>query len=175
MDDTHTLAISVNATTPDGQRTPRMEGNWASGQTELHPNGTGWYNRFQCVADQANDYLIDREEQKTKTYAGLQSIFIEDQAVTASMGKIVDRTKERLGTSDQMIIRTRQRLIKAARALMEGQAPPEVDHPEYYAVRSGGAMLPIGVDWVEATKELRKGFIEHPELDLSVIGGVPAV
>jgi hypothetical protein len=113
--------------------------------------------------------------QKTKTYAGLQSIFIEDQAVTGSMGKIVDRTKERLGTSDQMIIRTRQRLIKAARALLEGESPPEVDKPEVYGARSGGMMLPVGVDWVEASSELRKGFIPHPELDLAVIGGVPAV
>lgn len=91
------------------------------------------------------------------------------------MGDIVDRTKERLGTSDQMIIRTRQRLIKAARALLEGESPPEPDHPEWYGVRSGGVMLPVGVDWVEASSELRKGFIKHPELDLAVIGGVPAV
>ncbi len=174
MDDTHTLAISVNEVAPGGRKPP-AEGNWATGQTQLHPNGTGFLNRFQCVADKANDYLIDREEQRTKTYAGLQSIFIEDQAVTVSMGEIVDRTKERLGTSDQMIIRTRQRLIKAARAMMEGENPPEVDHPEFYAVRSGGAMLPVGVDWVEATKELRKAFTAHPELDIAVIGGVPAV
>jgi phthalate 4,5-dioxygenase oxygenase subunit len=175
MDDTHTLAISVNETNATGQRPARSEGNWATGQTQTHPQGTGLFDRFRCVADEENDYLVDREVQKTKTYAGLQSIFIEDQAVTGSMGKIVDRTKERLGTSDQMIIRTRQRLIKAARALLEGESPPEVDKPEVYGARSGGMMLPVGVDWVEASSELRKGFIPHPELDLAVIGGVPAV
>ena len=58
---------------------------------------------------------------------------------------------------------------------MEGESPPEVDNPSVYGVRSGGAMLPVGVDWVEASKELREGFIEHPELDLAVIGGIPAV
>jgi len=174
MDDTHTLAISVNETAPGGRKPP-SEGNWATGQTQLHPQGTGLFDRFRCVADEENDYLIDRELQRTKSYAGLQSIFIEDQAVTTSMGRIVDRTKERLGTSDQMIIRTRQRLIKAARALFEGETPPEPDHPEWYGVRSGGMMLPVGVDWVEASSELRKGFIKHPELDLAVIGGIPAV
>jgi phenylpropionate dioxygenase-like ring-hydroxylating dioxygenase large terminal subunit len=174
MDDTHTLAISVNETAPGGRKPP-SEGNWATGQTQLHPQGTGLFDRFRCVADEENDYLIDRELQRTKSYAGLQSIFIEDQAVTTSMGRIVDRTKERLGTSDQMIIRTRQRLIKAARALLEGETPPEPDHPEWYGVRSGGMMLPVGVDWVEASSELRKGFIKHPELDLAVIGGIPAV
>jgi phenylpropionate dioxygenase-like ring-hydroxylating dioxygenase large terminal subunit len=174
MDDTHTLAISVNETAPGGRRPP-SEGNWASGQTETHPQGTGLFDRFRCVGDKENDYLIDRELQRTKSYAGLPSIFLEDQAVTTSMGDIVDRTKERLGTSDQMIIRTRQRLIKAARALLEGESPPEPDHPEWYGVRSGGVMLPVGVDWVEASSELRKGFIKHPKLDLAVIGGVPAV
>ena len=175
MDDSHTLAISMNAIPKGSARAVRSEGNWASGQTEMHPNGTGLFDRFRCVADESNDYLIDREIQKTKTYAGLPSITLEDQAVTASMGTIVDRTKERLGTSDQMIIRTRRRLLRAARALMEGESPPEIDNPSVYGVRSGGAMLPVGVDWVEASKELRKGFIEHPELDLAVIGGIPAV
>ena len=40
-----------------------------------------------------------------------------------------------------------------------------VDNPEVYQVRSGGVYLPQGVDWVEATRELRKAYVEHPELD----------
>jgi len=32
-------------------------------------------------------------------------------------------------------------------------------------VRSGGVFLPEGVDWVQATAELRKAYVEHPELD----------
>ncbi len=41
--------------------------------------------------------------------------------------------------------------------------PPGVDNPEFYRQRSGGVILPRAVDWVEATKELRKAFTEYPE------------
>jgi hypothetical protein len=92
------------------------------------------------------------------------------------MGPIYDRTNDRLGTSDQMVIRTGKRLIDAAKALRDTeQVPPGVDNPELYAVRSGGIVLPHGVDWVEATTGLRKAWAEHPELSRSVLGGLPAV
>ena len=92
------------------------------------------------------------------------------------MGPIYDRTQERLGTSDTMIIRTRKRLIDAAKALRDaGQNPPGVDNPGVYAVRSGGVVLPRGADWVEATKELRKAWTQHPGLPRAVLGGLPAV
>ncbi len=75
-----------------------------------------------------------------------------------------------------MIIRTRKRLIDAAKALRNtGQVPPGVDDAGVYAVRSGGVVLPRGADWVEATKDLRKAWIRHPELTRAVLGGLPAV
>jgi hypothetical protein len=92
------------------------------------------------------------------------------------MGDIYDRTQERLGTSDVMVIRTRKRLIDAAKALRDrGEIPPGVDRPEVYQVRSGGVVLPEGVDWVEATTELRRAGVQHADLNRSVLGGVPAV
>ena len=55
---------------------------------------------------------------------------LQDQAVTESMGPIDDRTQEHLATSDLMVIRTRRRLLDAAKALRdEGQTPPGVDVP----------------------------------------------
>jgi phenylpropionate dioxygenase-like ring-hydroxylating dioxygenase large terminal subunit len=172
MDDEHTLAISI-ARTAQGTRTA---GRQVVRPPETRPNTTDWYGRFRCVANQGNDYLIDRTSQKTTSYTGIDSIFLQDQAVTESMGPIYDRTNERLGTSDQMIIRTRKRLIDAARALRDtGKVPPGVDDPAVYAVRSGGAVLPRGADWIEATRELRKAGVEHPELTRAVLGGLPAV
>jgi phenylpropionate dioxygenase-like ring-hydroxylating dioxygenase large terminal subunit len=172
MDDEHTLAISI-ARSPQGTRTA---GRQVVRPPETLPNTTDWYGRFRCVANQGNDYLIDRAAQKTTSYTGIDSIFLQDQAVTESMGPIYDRTNERLGTSDQMIIRTRKRLIDAARALRDtGKVPPGVDDPGVYAVRSGGAVLPRGADWIEATRELRKAGVEHPGLTRAVLGGLPAV
>ena len=143
---------------------------------ETLPNTTDWYGRFRCVADATNDYLIDRKAQKTTSYTGINAIFLQDQAVTESMGEVYDRTQEHLGTSDAMVIRTRKRLIDAAKALRDrGQAPPGVDDPGVYQTRSGGVVLAKGVDWIEATRELRKAGVTHPHLSRSVLGGVPAV
>jgi len=58
------------------------------------------------------------------------------------MGPIYDRTNERLGTSDTMVIRTRKRLLDAAKALRDtGKVPPGVDDPGVYA---RGARRPAG-------------------------------
>ena len=44
-----------------------------------------------------NDWQIDREAQRTnKIYTGIRNIVMQDQAVTESMGPIVDHTKELL-------------------------------------------------------------------------------
>jgi hypothetical protein len=75
-----------------------------------------------------------------------------------------------------MIIRTRRRLIESARALREqGTEPPGASDPSVYAVRSGGTVLPRALNWVEATNELRKAFVEHDGLTRAVLGGIPAV
>ena len=77
-------------------------------------------------ADASNDYLLDREKvQRGASYTGLPSVVLEDQAITESMGPILRRSQEHLGTSDIMIIRTRLRLIRAAQALQDkGEIPP---------------------------------------------------
>jgi phenylpropionate dioxygenase-like ring-hydroxylating dioxygenase large terminal subunit len=173
MDDGHTLAMTVSL---GQQPQSRTAGRQVVGPPEVLPNTTDWYGRFRCVADAKNDYLIDRKSQKTNSYSGINAIFLQDQAVTESMGEIYDRTEEHLGTSDAMVIRTRKRLIDAAKALRDrGQVPPGVDDPKVYQQRSGGVVLPRGTDWVEATKELRKAGVTHPHLSRSVLGGVPAV
>jgi hypothetical protein len=78
------------------------------------------------------------------------------------MGPITDRTREHLGTSDSMVIRTRRRLINAAHELRErGIEPPGVHNPEVYRYRSGGVILPRSVDWLQATRHLREAFVEH--------------
>jgi len=73
-----------------------------------------------------------------------------------------------------MVIKTRQRLVDVAKALRDaGTAPPGVDQPEVYGVRAGGVILPRDADWVEATRQRRAAFVEHPDLDVEVTGNVP--
>ena len=173
MDDAHTLAFLITHGAPPP---PRNAGRQAVAPPETLPNTTDWYGRFRCAADGTNDYLIDRKAQKTVSFTGIGSIHLQDQAVTESMGPVYDRTREHLGTSDAMVIRTRKRLLDAARALRDrGQIPPGVDDPRVYAVRSGGVVLPRGADWIEATQKLRTAWTEHPGLSRAVLGNVPAV
>jgi hypothetical protein len=172
MDDGHTLAITIGRLPRGAARVGRQTVT----PVETLPNTTDWYGRFRAVATSSNDYLIDRALQKRDSYTGIASIFLQDQAATESMGEIYDRTQERLGTSDAMVIRTRKRLIDAARALRDrAEVPPGVDNPEVYAVRSGGVVLPNDANWIAATAELRRGWAKHPDLSRDVLGGVPAV
>jgi hypothetical protein len=79
---------------------------------------------------------------------------MQDQAITESMGDIVDHSFEHLAPSDQMITRTRRRLLMAARALREnGAVPPGVDDPGIYMqARSGEAVLAAD-DWQSAYRD----------------------
>jgi hypothetical protein len=79
------------------------------------------------------------------------------------MGTIIDRTQEHLGSSDAMVIRTRRRVIAAAKRLCEaGEVPPGVDDPSVYRCRSGGVILPRSASWLDATSDLRQAFRETP-------------
>jgi phenylpropionate dioxygenase-like ring-hydroxylating dioxygenase large terminal subunit len=164
MDDYHTMTFFMN----HGGRRPNT--GPAAPFPEKLPNSSDWYGRFRFEQNQSNDFHIDRAAQRVNKgsagYTGITGILMQDAAMTTSMGPIMNRTTERLGSTDAMVIQTRRRLINAVRAHMErGVTPPGVDNPEVYRVRSGGVFLPEGVDWVQATAELRKAYVEHPELD----------
>jgi phthalate 4,5-dioxygenase oxygenase subunit len=161
MDDEHTMFwLMAKATSPNviGAR-----------KLQFQPNSTDWYGRFRLVHNASNDYGLDRDRQRNGEWTGIPGIRTQDKAVVESMGPIRDRTAEHLGTADMMVIRIRRRLIGAARALAQkGETPPSVDHPDVYRIRSGGTFLPNDADWLQATEELRKAFVDHPELDLAV-------
>ncbi len=108
--------------------------------SNILPDGS-WLNQ----ANKSNDYLIDREAQRTNNYTGIPDGRAQDAAMTDGMGAIVDRNHEHLSSTDQAIIRMRRRLIQAARELEEGVEPYAANHPECYKVRSGGALLPRDV------------------------------
>ncbi len=139
---------------------------------DLAPNTTGWNGRFRGRAQPSNDFLLDRAVQKRNQgrdgYTGLPGARNQDRAITSSMGTIANRTIEHLGQTDSQLIRTRRRLIQAARALAEsGTLPPGAHNPEYYRVRSGEIFLPKGADWVKDTEELRKAFVDRPKAGVS--------
>jgi hypothetical protein len=157
MDDTHTMFVGL--TWKQASRTAVLSGGkpipGSTPQPDFQPNSTDWYGRWRPVQNAANDYLIDREAQRNDViYTGITHIAMQDQAITESMGGIVDHSFEHLAPSDQMITRTRRRLLMAARALRDqGTLPPCVDQPEVYTrIRSGERIMQAD-DWQTAYDE----------------------
>ncbi|MDE3074889.1 MAG: Rieske 2Fe-2S domain-containing protein [Chloroflexota bacterium] len=109
-----------------------------------------------------NDYLIDRQAQRTESYTGITGIGTQDLAVTESMGPIYDRTSEHLGTTDGAIIRMRQMLIRAARELERGADPPGLDpsYP-YDEIRSAEKILAPEEDWSLMATRRDERFLEE--------------
>jgi len=170
MDDYHHMQWEIGTFNADGKPSdPRSVNRGASdmnsplGSRRL-PNTTDWYGRHRSDQNMANDFLIDRENQRNNvSYTGIAGIRIQDCAVTESMGKINDRTTEHLGTTDQFIIRTRRRLVAMAKAHQDqGVVPAGVDHPEFYRQRSGEMVIPRQKDWWVAYEEMREAFNANP-------------
>jgi phthalate 4,5-dioxygenase len=67
------------------------------------------------------------------------------------MGPIVDRSRERLGSTDKAIVAARRLLLQAAQTVRKGGDPPGID-TSYYAIRAVERVLPDGVDCLEALK-----------------------
>lgn len=158
IDDHHSMLVVIGG--PRSPTTLRKDGTPVPGTASpinYLPNTTDWLGRWRIQENPRNDHLISREVQNRESFTGIQGIPIQDQAVTESMGPIVDRTKEHLGTSDRMIMLTRRKLMRAAAALRDnGVVPAEVEEVErYHFVRAGFALLPREKDWLDHYNERR--------------------
>jgi nitrite reductase/ring-hydroxylating ferredoxin subunit len=93
---------------------------------------------YRTVANKANDYLIDREMQRTFNYSGIPNFPLQDICqIEDQGGAIMDRTREKLTSQDMVNIHIRHQLIKAARDLMEGKEPAAPHRPELFKVKDG--------------------------------------
>jgi len=100
-----------------------------------------------------NDYLLDREMQRTQNFTGIKGVNTQDFALQEGMGPIVDRSKERLGTSDKAIIAARQLLLEATREVELGRAPRGAFPETHQHVRAYDGFLSKGDDWRTAFAE----------------------
>ena len=159
LDDEHTLMIfwrQRNGAPQSGL--PLKDGKPLGGSRpspEYLPVSTDWLGRYRVKANESNDWLIDREAQRTnRIYSGIDHIGLQDQAVTESMGAITNHSLEHLGPGDLMIARTRRRALQAARAFRDGTPAPNVDAPEVFmGARSGYFEMHQSVDWQKAYGE----------------------
>ena len=80
---------------------------------------------------------------------------LQDGAIQETMGGILDRSIEHLGSADAMIIRVRRRLLEVVHAYQdESVVPPGVDNPPLYRRRGVQLTLPVGANWLEATEPM---------------------
>jgi phthalate 4,5-dioxygenase len=107
---------------------------------------------FRFRRNKDNDYLIDRQMQKTVNYTGIDVISAQDQAVQESMGSIYDRSQEHLGTSDLAIIAARKLLLQACDDVERG-ADPLGSRLETIAARPAEMLLARGEHWYTAMRE----------------------
>lgn len=153
LDDEHVMMIFWRTKSlGGGTAQPLKDGKPLGGskpQPEYLPISTEWLGRYRVKANESNDWLIDREAQRTnRIYSGIDNIGLQDQAVTESMGAITNHELEHLGPGDLMISRTRRRALKAARAFQEGNDAPGVDQPEILKeARSGYFEAHESVEW----------------------------
>jgi phthalate 4,5-dioxygenase len=124
--------------------------------------------RWRLAANASNDWELDRAAQRDNViYSGIGSIHLQDQAVTESMGPILDHTFEHLAPSDQMIARTRRRLLAAARALRDRRVPPPgTENVEVFRDARGGYFVSDArSEWRDAyAKQMAAAYRPHTTL-----------
>lgn len=130
---------------PDAERARLEKGGWGQ-MAVLGP-------AFVPVANKSNDYLIDREEQKHRSFTGVRGVAEQDQMAQESQGVIADRTREHLTPTDIAVVRFRRLMLDGARALAAGREPAAASAPAAYTLRSGGAIAPSGLAFEEMMRE----------------------
>ena len=131
---------------------PPMDKDWKEWIERRRGRGPGEQTPgFRKVRCRDNDWLIDRQVQSTETYTGIEGINIQDHAVQESMGPIVDRSQERLGSNDRAVVAARLLLLRALKTVSGGDDPPGLA-PTYYGVRAIEKVLSEDVEWRSALR-----------------------
>lgn len=102
---------------------------------------------YRPLANRSNDFLIDREEQKHRTFTGVKGLAEQDAMIQQSQGFIVDRTTENLTKTDAAIVRFRRRVLEGAKALADGAEPGAPWQHTMYCTRPGSWFSGADVDF----------------------------
>ena len=130
------------------RRSARASRKAAYGQfAELGPGYVPLRNR-------TNDYLIDREEQKHRSFTGVRGIAEQDALAQDSQGLIADRTREHLTPPTSPIVRFRRTMLDAARALGRGRrARGAAARGRAIVCAAGGALAPARLSFEEVMRQ----------------------
>jgi phenylpropionate dioxygenase-like ring-hydroxylating dioxygenase large terminal subunit len=137
MDDGHTMVYNWEYSVTDQPlaEEDRLERRLGNGPPHVDQT------TFRSRRNRENNYLLDRQVQKTETFTGIDGVNIQE-----SMGPIVDRSQEHLGPADKAIIQARRLLLQAVKTVQEGGTPPGIQ-PTYSALRAAEGVVRRNADW----------------------------
>jgi phthalate 4,5-dioxygenase len=103
------------------------------------------------IRNARNNYLQERQTQKSVNFTGIEDFLNHDACATESMGPIFDRSKEHLGVSDKAVIAVRKCLLSSVKGLQEGKEPPhmvrEAQRNWFPHIDCFAHLLPRTVSW----------------------------
>jgi phthalate 4,5-dioxygenase oxygenase subunit len=104
---------------------------------------------FHNLRTYNNNYGQDRAQMKQGNFTGIPGIPNQDIAMWETMGRIADRSKDWLGTSDIAVSRFRRLMIDAAIAMRDngvalGTTQPHIPHA---SIASFEGVTPKSTDW----------------------------
>jgi phthalate 4,5-dioxygenase oxygenase subunit len=121
---------------------------------------TGGYGQFAELGpgfvplrNRSNDYLIDREEQKHRSFTGVRGVAEQDAMAQDSQGLVADRTREHLTPTDIAVVRFRRMMLGGANALRDGTEPAAAHCPAHYRLRGGGCLAPASLSFEEVMRQ----------------------
>ncbi len=131
---------------------------------------------YKSARNPANRYLQDREEQTTRTYAGMGTVFqAHDLCATEGAGPIQDRSHEHLSSQDASVVMSRKLLLKGLQDIREGRDPIGVIRdpaknrfPRLFTWEA--AIVPLEKDWRAHFREMDAQFEEktHAATDVPI-------
>ena len=117
---------------------------------------------YRSIHSRADNWGYDPAEQRLRTYTGMgEDINFHDQWAVESPGRIHDRTRENLGTTDAGIMAYRRMLRRALKAAEEGGPVPfesgsaTADAPMGIETIGGAADPPLAIDTIGPAAEWR--------------------
>lgn len=144
--------------------------NWIYSADESIPITDDWYEKlesrsgrgkqhfipgtYHLKANLSNDFFIDREVQRTKTFTGIQGVNTQDFAIQSGMGPIVDRSREALGSTDRAIQSARKLLLEATERVEREEPLRGTDPDDYRHIRPGDFMMLPDADWRDVSKDV---------------------
>ncbi len=154
IDDENVFAYNIKYTSDDSweiteESFDAEEHRGGRGKVDYIP-GTHWLK-----ANKSNDYKIDREVQKTKTFTGIAGVNTQDFALQSALGGgyIEPRHLEALGSTDRAITSARKLLREACYEVAAGRAVRGSDPSVLRTARAADMVIPRGVPWRDASKE----------------------